>query len=87
MDGHLISKSRAILISLGARSVPKSDHELPFYSEPVEGRLSVRAATGLKLYKNYNSREHRQEIAIPYKNGRYLIDLDRSLATYWLVLK
>ena len=87
LDGNLISNSRAILISLGARSAPKSANELPFYSEPVEGLLSVRAPKGLKLYKNYNSLRHRLEIPVPYSNGRYFIDLNRTLATYWLVLK
>ena len=87
MDQDLISNSRAILISLAARSVPKSENELPFYSEPVEGHLVIRAPKGLKLYKEDRFAKKRQEIPAPYRNGRYRINLDRSLATYWLVLK
>ena len=101
LDGNPIGQSRNIMISLGARSVPKSGNHLPFYSEPVEGELIIRAPAGLKLYtqnrtaedaspykytKN-KSAEKRQEISTPYKGGRYLINLDRSLRTYWLVLK
>ena len=51
LDESPISKSRAILISLGARSVPKAGNQLPFHSEPVIGRLSIRAP-GLKLYRH-----------------------------------
>ena len=87
LDGNPISKSGAILISLGARSVPKSASQLPFYSEPVEVQLSIRAPKRLKLYKEDRSPEKRQEIPAPYKNGRYSINLDRNLRTYWLVLK
>lgn len=87
LNDNPISKSRAILISLGARSVPKSTNQLPFYSEPVEGQIVIRAPKGLKLYKKNNSSEATQEITVPYKDGRYLISLDRSLGTYWLVLR
>ena len=87
LDENPISKSGAILISLGARSVPKSANQSPFYSEPVEGQLIIRAPKGLKLYAKSRSVEERREIPAPYKNGRYLINLDRNLGTYWLVLK
>lgn len=87
LDENLISKSGAILISLGAMSVPKSANQLPFHSEPVEGRLTIRAPKVLKLYKKNKSAEGRREISAPYKDGRYIINLDRNLGTYWLVLK
>jgi hypothetical protein len=87
LDENSIGKSRAILISLGARSVPKSANQLPFYSEPVVGQLLIRAPIGLRLYKENRSEEERQEIPAPYKDGRYLISLDRNLGTYWLVLR
>lgn len=87
LDENPISNSGAIMISLGARSVPKSARQLPFYSEPVEGQLTIRAPRGLKLYKKNRSAEEKREIPASYKDGRYFINLDRSLATYWLVLK
>jgi hypothetical protein len=87
LDGNPISKSRNIMISLGARSVPKSANQLPFYSEPVEGQLMIRAPKGLKLHKKKTSSEERHEIPAPYRDGRYLIALDRGLRTYWLILK
>lgn len=101
LDENPISKSSAILISLGARSAPKSANQLPFYSEPVEGHLTIRAPKGLKLharnksagessaykYTKNRSLSASEEIRATYKDGRYRIDLDRNLGTYWLVLK
>ena len=87
LDRNPVSRAGAIMISLCARSVPKSANELPFYSEPVEGRLTIRAPKGLRLYKNDASAQKKLEIPATYKDGRYHIDLDRSLGTYWLVLR
>ena len=87
LNNHPINKSNAILVSLGGRSVPKSSREMPFYSELVEGQLIIRARKGLKLYRSGDSKETRNEIAAPYKDGRYRINLDHDLRTYWLLLK
>lgn len=87
MDQSPIGKSSAILISLGARSIPKALNQMPFHSEPVEGQLTIRGPKGLKLYKKNRSSHEQHEIPATYKDGRYLINLDRSLGTYWLVLR
>ena len=87
MNEKPINRSRVILISLGARSVLKLARELPFYSEPVEGQLTIRAPGGLKLHTSNRADSPGREIPVTYENGRYVIDLDRSLGTYWLVLK
>lgn len=101
LDRNPIGKSGAILISLGARSVPKTADRLPFSSEPVVGRIEIRAPRGLRLYKEnrsgketspYRYSKNRpaqgvEEVPVPYKDGRYAVVLDRSLGTYWLVLK
>ena len=86
LDDNPIARSRGILISLGARSVPEAEKRLPFHSEPVEGQLSIRAAKGLKLYKR-GATGDAKPIPVPYHDGRYRIRLDRGLATYWLVLE
>ena len=101
LDGRWIGNSRDILISLGARAQPMPGNTLPFRSEPVEGRLAIRAPRGLRLYFASSSAydagrnglveaaqaARTRSIAVPYTNGRYLIDLDRSRWTHWLVLK
>jgi hypothetical protein len=87
LDDNPIGKASTVLISLGARSIPKSENQLPFYSEPVQGQLTIRAPRGLRLYGNHGSAKETREIPATYKDGRYLINLDKSLGTYWLVLK
>jgi hypothetical protein len=101
LDDNPIGKSRAILISLGARAIPKSDNELPFYSEPVTGRLTIRAPPGLKLQGRISAAPSRSpykydknrptdpapELQAAYKDGKYLIELSPGAGMHWLVLK
>jgi len=82
-----ISDSHAIMISLGARSVPTSVNQVSFHSEPVTGWLTVRAVSGLKLYKRTGIGKDEREIPIKYENGRYKITLDQAIQSYWLQLK
>jgi len=84
LDDAPIHQSRNILISLAARSVPKSGDQLPFLSEPVEGQLKIKANNGLKLIKQ--GANQGKVVPALYKDGHYLITLDKTLATYWLVL-
>ena len=86
LDGKPINGSRRLLISLAARSVPKSIRELPFHSEPVEGWLSIRARKGLRLYKRIASGAE-QEVPVARNGGRYVVALDRKLGSYWLELR
>ena len=57
LDDVPILQSKQILISLGARAVPKDGNKTPFHVEPVEGKLSIKAPKGLKLYKQVESQE------------------------------
>jgi len=95
-----IRNSTKILISLGARSVPMVGDHMPFHSEPVRGQISVRAPAGLKLYAQVRSAEvspykyskggmapQEREVPVSFKDGRYLINLERDWGTYWLLLK
>jgi hypothetical protein len=87
LDGEPISEARTIMISLGARSVPKLPGRFPFYSEPVTGRLTIHASAGLKLYKRIGIARREQQVPSYYENDRYQITLGQDLDTYWLVLK
>jgi hypothetical protein len=82
-----IGEADAILISLGARSIPKSGSELPFFSEPVVGQLTIRAKKGLKLYPQKGPGPNQPAIDVPYEDGHYKIALNPNLGTYWLLLK
>jgi hypothetical protein len=87
LDGNPIRESHALMISVGARSVPQLVNQPPFYSEPVEGQLSIRAPRGLTLRARTPAGEDREVPNVPYKNGRYVVTLDRSLRSYWFTLK
>jgi len=87
LNANPINKSRAILISLGARSAPIVAGKMPYRSEPVQGQIWISAPTGLKLYSRIRSATQRKEIPAPYRNGIYRIHLDSALGTYWLVLR
>jgi hypothetical protein len=83
MDGNPIGRSRKIMISLGARSVPKGDGSLPFYSEPVGGRILISAPAGLQL----RTRDGKLPgVNASYTNARYMLTLDRSLRNSWMLL-
>lgn len=86
LEDRPIRESTRILISLAARSIPKTPDALPFLSEPVQGQLVVRAPRGLKLFRSASTAS-RSELPARYQNGRYLIDLGPSLKTSWLVLR
>ena len=87
LDGRPIVEARRILISLGARSVPSPGSKLPFRSEPVTGRVTIRAPAGLKLYAQGPAADTRRALPVTYEDGRYMIALDGSVGSYWLVLR
>jgi len=86
LDGRAIPDARSLLISLGARSIPAANNQVPFRSEPVTGTLRIRAQAGLKLFRRALPGEER-EVHADYRDGRYVVTLDHGLSTYWLVLK
>lgn len=83
LDGSVINKSRHLLVSLGARSVPSTGNKLPFYSEPVEGTLFIKAPRGLKATKQ-TVLQKKESVPFKYINGRYKFKLDSTIRTYWI---
>ncbi len=86
LDAVAIRKSKNILISMAARSIPSKDGQLPYLSEPVNGTLMIQAPEGLKLYKKGRFQKT-DALPVSYKDGHYEIMLNRTLNTYWLNLK
>jgi hypothetical protein len=85
LDNDPIKTSAALMISLGARSVPDAS-DTTFRSEPVVGHLTIRAKSGLKLYKR-NRAQAQIEIPASYADGRYRIELGPDVGTYWLFMR
>lgn len=86
LDGNPITQSRNIMISLGARSGPQPGTQTPVYSEPVEGTLFIAAPQGLKLHVWDAGAGKMRVVHAPYKKGRYSVQLDKALRSYWLFL-
>ena len=87
LDGNSIGQSKNILVSLSARWVPKPGDPTSYYSEPIEGKLSIAAPQGLTLHV-WDAGAGKMRLApAPYKDGRYFVVLDRKLRSYWLVLR
>lgn len=85
LDNNPIKTASALMISLGARSLPDAGGAT-FRSEPVVGHLTVRAGKGLKLYKR-NRAQVETEIPVSYGDGRYRIELGPDIGTYWLFMR
>jgi hypothetical protein len=85
LDNDPIKTSAALMISLGARSVPDASYTT-FRSEPVVGHLTIRARSGLKLYKGDRT-QAQIEIPTSYADGRYHIELEPDVGTYWLFMR
>ena len=87
LDDNPIRESGALLISLGARSEPKSAHASSFRTEPVLGEIIIRARKGMALYAKRPGDTGARGTPVPYSDGRYRIALDQSPASQWLVLR
>jgi hypothetical protein len=85
-DGNPIGQSRNIMISVGARSIPRAADSLPFYSEPVEGEILIRAPPGLKLGAWDARTGQVRRLSAAYRDGQYVLALDPSLRSSWLLL-
>jgi hypothetical protein len=86
LDGNPIGRSRNLMISVGARSIPRAADALPFYSEPVEGVILFRAPPGLKLGAWDARTGQVRRLSAAYRDGQYVLALDPSLRNSWLLL-
>jgi len=85
LDGQDIAASKKLLISFTAQSLTATAYHLPFYSEPVEGSLSIKAQPGLKAAAVLGDGT-RSPIEAPYANERYDIKLPANLPAFWIEL-
>lgn len=86
LDGAPLTQSKSLLISLGTRAVPKDNNKTPFYVEPINGELTIKAAPGLTLFTN-GILAQMKALPATYQDGRYTIKLDGTQMSNWLFLK
>ena len=86
LDGSPVAQSKDIMISLGTRAIPKSNRQLPFNVEQLEGEITIRARKGLTLSKR-DAQQNAKNLPILFRDGIYTIKLDNTLQTNWLFLR
>ncbi len=86
LDGNPIRRSHRIVISADAGSMPSAGNSLPFLSEPIEGRILVRAPPGLTLGAWDAGAGKLRSVTVSYKEGRYVLTIDRARNS-WLLLR
>ncbi|WP_178118985.1 cellulase family glycosylhydrolase [Pseudomonas akapageensis] len=86
LDGVPVGRSQDLMISLGTRAIPKDDNQTPFYVEPLEGTLTIKAPPGLTLF-THGVLAQMKELPTTYRDGRYTIKFDGLRISNWLFLK
>jgi hypothetical protein len=86
LDDAPIAEANRILISAAAQALPVRPNQLPFLSQPIEGRISIRARPGLRLY-SVNPSGEKHPVKVNYLNGRYEVELSEALVSFWAVLE
>ncbi len=86
LDNVTLDQSGNILISFASRTEPLEPRQLPFYSEPLQGQVKIRAKSGLKLYL-LDPMGEETEIPVEYQQGEYLFTLGENTNSYWFSLK
>ena len=86
IDNQPINQSDDILISLSSRSEPSEGRKMPFISEPLSGTIFINAKPGLTFYV-MNRYGKEIETPVDYRNGQYVIIIDRSIKSFWMALK
>ncbi len=87
LDGKPVGRSRRILISAVARVVASPGGRMPLLSEPVVGKLTIRAPGGLVLVGLKPDGKETAPMPAEYAGGTYRITLNKDTGTHWLLLR
>lgn len=85
LDDLHIGRSRKILLTTTAQSLPSDGNKLPYLSEPVEGKVEIKTEPGLTAYA-LSSDGSRREIPAVYENGAYKLTLKKDFEGFWILL-
>jgi hypothetical protein len=86
LDANPVPQSKKLLITAIARVVASPGGRTPLLSEPVTGRLTIRAPEGLRLIPLVGDGSRLQPLAAPYAGGRYTVTLPGARGTHWFLL-
>jgi hypothetical protein len=86
LDANPVPQSRKLLITAIARVVASPKGRMPLLSEPVTGRLTIRASEGLRLIPLDGDGSRLQPLPAPYAGGQYTITLPAARGTHWFLL-
>ena len=86
VDDQPIAQSRQLLITAVARVVASPGGKMPLLSEPVRGKIAVRAPVGLALIPLAGDGSQLKPVAAPYADGRYTITFPADRGTHWFLL-
>jgi hypothetical protein len=87
LDERAIGKSSRVLISAVARAIPSQGGRMPMLSEPVKGKITIAAPSGLKLIPLAGDGAELDEIELKYAAGKYTVELPAQSGTHWFILK
>jgi hypothetical protein len=88
LDGEPLASSGRILLTALARVAPSPGGRMPFLSEPVRAKVSLRSSrTGLVLHALAGDGTRREGGAIPAADGAYVVNLGPALGTHWFLLE
>ena len=83
-----INKSNHLFITVMARSQPEGSRALPFFSEPVIGKIRISAPAGLTLYPVNSKGIFENPIkVIRDKTGHYALNLSAKTPYHWYILQ
>jgi hypothetical protein len=83
LENKPIEQSKAIFITVMARSVPKN---VGFLSEPVTGVIVISAPAGLTLFPTDSLGNKGKPVNAGYDHGKYHIKLDDKNEAHWFFL-
>lgn len=86
LDGSPIPESGQILLTTVAQAI-SGRNGVTSLSEPVTGKIAIRARDGLKLYPLAGDGAPGEALPCPHKDGVCQVELDGSEQTHWFLLK
>lgn len=83
LDSRPIAASQRLLVSAMADAKPSPGNRMPYLSEPVSGRLRIKAPAGLEAFAILADGRKRA-LKPAYENGAYVLSLDDAPGVHFI---